>query len=77
MAEAMISPKKKDHRGMGSLAMRYCMSLAREKKLMAMPRISEKRNVPLMCFQNCFSLPVKSSLRACVLMDLMDPSSSS
>ena len=73
----MISPKKKDHRGMGSLAMRYCMSLAREKKLMAMPSIREKRNVPLICFQNVRIFPVNSSLNACVLIDLIELSSSS
>ena len=30
IAEAIMRPKKKDHRGMGSLAIRYCMSLARK-----------------------------------------------
>ena len=77
IADAIMRPKKKDHSGMGSLAIRYCISFAREKKLIPIPRIRDIRKFPLMCFQNCPSLPVKSSLNACVLMDLMEPSNSS
>ena len=73
----MMRPKKKDHRGIGSLAIRYCISFASEKKLIPIPNINDIRKLPLMCFQNCPILPVKSSLKACALMDLMEPSNSS
>src|SRR5690606_38996489 len=62
--EAIISPKKKDHKGIGWFTSRYSISLASERILIITPPNTEIKKEPLIFSQNNLMLPLSSNPKA-------------
>src|SRR5690606_7087050 len=71
-----INPKKNDQVRIGCVSRKYNISLASEKRLVRMPATTASRKLPLIFFQNAFSLKLSSSFMACKSIALMECTSS-
>ena len=74
--EIIIRPKKNDHREIASFSSKYLINLARDSKLVNIPRKRGKRKLPFTFNQKSLSLKLNNNLRASVSTDFIESRSS-
>ena len=70
--DATIRPKKNAHVWIGKSLSKVCITVARDMTLTPIPTTSDRRNPPLISFQNSLNLPLKNSFTASALIAASD-----